>query len=143
MPARSVGAEVGSDRDALLDLTIAYCWALDSRSFDELDDVFLPDATADLGRRLVGRPAIKELIRTALVPLDVSQHTVSTHQFGVDGDRATGRCYLHAQHVAGGGQFVVAGRYEDRYRRTPDGWRIEHRTLTVMWTAGDPAVLNR
>ena len=77
------------------------------------------------------------------MPLDVSQHMVSTHQFAVDGDRATGRCYLHAQHVAGGGQFVVAGRYEDRYRRTPDGWRIEHRTLTVMWTAGDPAVLNR
>ena len=134
---------MSADTDALRDLTVAYCWALDSRSFDELDDVFLPDATASLGRELDGREAIKERIRDAHVPLDVSQHMVSTHQFAVDGDRATGRCYLHAQHVAGGGQFVVAGRYEDRYRRTPDGWRIEHRTLTVMWTAGDPAVLNR
>ena len=134
---------MSADTDALRDLTVAYCWALDSRSFDELDDVFLPDATASLGRELDGREAIKERIRDALVPLDVSQHMVSTHQFAVDGDRATGRCYLHAQHVAGGGQFVVAGRYEDRFRRTPDGWRIEHRSLYVMWTAGDPAVLNR
>jgi hypothetical protein len=132
---------VSSDRDALVDLTVAYCWALDSRAFDELDDVFLRNATSDLGGLLVGREAIKERIRNALVPLDISQHMVSTHQFTVDGDRAAGRCYLHAQHVKAGVQYVVAGRYEDRYARTADGWRIEHRTLMVMWTSGDPAVL--
>jgi hypothetical protein len=132
---------MSSDRDALVDLTVAYCWALDSRAFDELDDVFLPDATSDLGGLLIGREAIKERIRNALVPLDVSQHMVSTQQFTVDGDRATGRCYLHAQHVKAGVQYVVAGRYEDRYVRTADGWRIEHRTLTVIWTSGDPGVL--
>jgi hypothetical protein len=134
-----------TDRQALVDLAVAYSYALDDRRFDDLDDVFLADATADLGRRLEGRAAIKDRIRDALVPLDASQHLVATHQVQVDGDRATGRCYLQAQHVRagaeGGARFMVGGRYEDRYVRTADGWRIEHRTLVVLWTDGNPAVL--
>ena len=35
---------------------------------------------------------------------------------------------------------MVAGRYEDRLVRTDAGWRIAHRTLTVMWTDGNVAV---
>jgi len=132
---------MSADTDALRDLTVAYCWALDTRSFDDLDEVFTPDATASLGGTFEGIASIKQRVADALNPLDVSQHTVSTHQFRIDGDRATGRCYLHAQHVRNGGQYIVAGRYEDEYLRTPDGWRIAHRDLVVMWTAGDPTIL--
>jgi hypothetical protein len=134
-----------ADRQALVDLTIAYSYALDDRRFDDLDDVFVPDATAELGWLLEGRDAIKARIRDALVPLDASQHLVATHQVQLDGDRATGRCYLQAQHVRtgadGGELFMVGGRYEDRYVRTADGWRIDHRALVVLWTDGNPAVL--
>jgi SnoaL-like domain len=45
--------------------------------------------------------------------------------------------------VADGTQYVVAGRYDDRFVRTASGWRISHRTLSVMWTSGNPAVLAR
>jgi hypothetical protein len=134
-----------TDRQALVELTIAYSYALDDRRFDDLDDVFLPDATAELGWLLEGRDAIKDRIRDALVPLDASQHLVATHQVRLDGDRATGRCYLQAQHVRagadGGSLFMVGGRYEDRYVRTVDGWRIAHRSLVVLWTDGNPGVL--
>ena len=134
-----------ADRRALVDLTIAYSYALDDRRFDDLDDVFLPAATAELGRPLEGRDAIKDRIRDALVPLDASQHLVATHQVRLDGDRATGCCYLQAQHVRagtdGGSLFMVGGRYEDRYVRTADGWRIARRALVVLWTDGNPAVL--
>jgi hypothetical protein len=61
----------------------------------------------------------------------------------VDGDRATSRCYLQAQHVVGAGTFMFAGRYEDRFVRTAGGWRIEHRDLVRMWTAGDPTIMRR
>ena len=132
-----------SDKDDIIELTVAYCWALDTRQYDDLDAVFLPDATAELGRSLDGLDAIKGRIAEALDPLDASQHMVATHQVKVDGDRATGRTYLQAQHVKGGALFMVGGRYDDRFVRTPGGWRIEHRELTVLWTDGDPAVLQR
>lgn len=132
-----------ADRQAVIDLTVAYCWALDTRSWDDLDDVFLPDATADLAQVLTGRDAIKERIRVALSPLDGSQHLVATHDVRVDGDRATSRCYLQAQHVVGTDTFMFAGRYEDRLVRTTDGWRIAHRELVRMWTAGDPSIMRR
>ncbi len=123
-----------------------YCRALDTKDWALLDDVFAPDATADLssGRILVGIDAIRDRIRNALHELDDSQHLVGNHEIVVDGDTATHRCYLQAQHVrkaaAGGPNYIVAGRYEDELARTELGWRITHRTLTVMWTDGNVAV---
>ena len=134
------------DRQAIIELTTAYCWALDTRSWDDLDDVFTPTATAELGGTYSGIEAIKDRVSTVLTPLDASQHMVSTHQVRVDGDRATGRCYLQAQHVRSGRSWRAhaAGR---RALRRPsscgpaDGWRIVDRVLTVVWTDGNPAVL--
>ena len=123
-----------------------YCRALDTKNWPLLATVFLPDATADMATPslLVGVDAITNRIRTALENLDDCQHLVGNHEVTVDGDNATHRCYLQAQHVrkaaAGGPNYLVGGRYEDRLVRTPDGWRIAHRTLTVMWTDGNVAV---
>jgi hypothetical protein len=36
---------------------------------------------------------------------------------------------------------MIAGRYEDQLVRTPAGWRIHHRVLTVMWREGNLAVV--
>jgi hypothetical protein len=136
-----------ADRTAIVDLTIAYCWALDTRSWDALDDVFSGDVTAELASpTLHGVEAIKARVALALTPLDDSQHMVSNHQVVIDGDRATCRCYLQAQHVRrgveGGDNFVIGGRYEDDLVRTPDGWRISHRRLVSMWRDGNPGVLH-
>lgn len=132
------------DRAAIVDVTIRYAWALDSRTWDDLDTVFLPDATAFMTEDLVGREAIKSRVRRALEPLDLSQHIIANHQIVIHGDRASCRCYLQAQHVreAAGRSpnFIVAGRYEDQLVRTVDGWRISHRNLVIMWTDGNPSV---
>ena len=37
-----------SDRDDIIDLATRYTWALDTKHFDDLRNVFLPDATAML-----------------------------------------------------------------------------------------------
>ncbi len=136
-----------ADRTAIADLTIAYCWALDTHRWDDLDDVFSADATAELASpTLYGVDAIKARVALALVPLDESQHMVTNHQIVIDGDHATCRCYLHAQHVRrgvdGGDNFVIGGRYEDRMVRTGEGWRISHRRLVSMWREGNLAVLH-
>jgi 3-phenylpropionate/cinnamic acid dioxygenase small subunit len=137
---------VSTDHHEIVQLTHKYCWALDSRTWDGLDQVFLPDATADLRSPLLeGRDAIRARIARALEPLDATQHTVTNHMIEVEGDRATCRCYLHAQHVReaaeGSPNYVLAGRYEDELVRTPEGWRISFRRLVVVWSEGNVDVV--
>lgn len=135
------------DEQRIVDVAVRYCWALDTRNWAGLDTVFAPDATAKLASRSVleGLDAIVRRCTAVLSPLDASQHLVSTHQVHLDGDRATHRCNLHAQHVRaaaeGGPNYVVGGRYEDDLVRTAEGWRIRHRRLVVLWTEGNLAVV--
>jgi hypothetical protein len=146
MSTTDVAGAIGRllDEEAVRALTIAYCWALDTKRFEDLRDVFLPDATASLLEERVGIDSIIDRISGALSPLDDSQHMVSNHEVVIDGDRATCRCYLQAQHVRhaaeGSPNYIIAGRYEDDLERTPTGWRIRRRVLTVMWTDGNPLV---
>jgi hypothetical protein len=143
----TVGMAALADRLAIVELTHRYCWALDSRSWDLLDQVFVPDATAELRSTSVleGRDAIRERIRRSVAPLDATQHTVTNHMIEIDGDSATSRCYLHSQHVRhtaeGGVLYVIAGRYEDRLVRTSVGWRIAFRRLVEVWHDGNFAVV--
>ena len=135
------------DERDIVALAARYCRALDTKDWPLLSEVFLPDATAQLGvsTLLEGIEAIRERIRTALEYLDDSQHLVGNHEVTVEGDVGTHRCYLQAQHIRevpdGSPNYMIAGRYEDRVQRTPDGWRIAHRTLTVMWSEGNLAVV--
>lgn len=135
------------DERNIVAVATAYTWALDQRRWDDLREVFTPDATADLASpdRLIGIDAIIGRICAALEPLDDSQHLVGNHEVVLDGATATHRCYLHAQHIRaavnGGPHYIVAGRYDDELARTADGWRITHRTLKVMWSEGNPSVV--
>ena len=131
-----------ADHQAIVELTATYCWALDEKAFDRLRHVFLPDATAQLGSSSQrGIDEIIDRVSTTLARFEGSQHMVSTHLIEVDGDTATCRCYLYAQHVRPVGDepplLAVGGRYEDRLVRTADGWRIAHRTLVCMWRSGE------
>ena len=133
------------DRQEIIDLTIAYGWLLDHGPREHLDTIFTEDAVCDYMSVVVeGLPAIIEKVTNALGPLDASQHIVSNQQVTIDGDTATCRCYLHAQHTLrgteGGDNFVIAGRYDDKLIRTPDGWRITFRKLSRDWTEGNPGI---
>lgn len=135
-----------ADERAIIGLATRYCWALDTRDFADLENVFMPDAFAFLGEtECDGIGAIIERVSSALTPLDASQHLIGSHSVALDGDEATHRCYLQAQHVLrgteGGDLWLVAGMYVDRAVRTSDGWRIKHRVLTRIWTSGNPMVV--
>jgi quinol monooxygenase YgiN len=132
------------ERQEVVDLTVRYCWAIDHRRFDDLSDVFAPDATADYGSIgvLRGPQAIAAACAAALAPYDRTQHTVTNHQMVFEGDRGTNRCYFRAQHTRAGADgdvnYVVAGSYLDDIVRTPGGWRIAARVLRVTWRTGTP-----
>jgi len=139
-----------TDQQAIADLTITYAWTIDTRRFADLEQVFLSSATFEVGsgeRVLRGIDEITAFISSVLTPLDASQHLVSNHQVRVDGDRATCRCQLQAQHVRqgaeGGPNYIVAGHYDDVLVRTNSGWRIAERHLTRTWTEGNTEVVAR
>ncbi len=146
--ARVVFTLVSADDLAIVDLAVAYTWALDAQQLEDLRAVFTPDATADLlGVHCEGIEAIIARIGRPLSRLDATQHLVGNHQVRVDGDTATHRCQLQAQHVkrgtSGGDNYIMGGMYDDALVRTGEGWRITHRTLTLVWTQGNPAVVGR
>ena len=66
-------------------------------------------------------------------------HFVGNHVCDVSGEEATGEAYCLAHHMndspVGGTDYVMAIRYQDRYRHGPDGtWRFAHRKVLVDWT---------
>ena len=77
--------------------------------------------------------------------LDATQHLVGNQQVRIEGDTARCRTQLQSQHVKrgteGGDNFVIGGFYEDRLRKTADGWRITHRLMEETWREGNPAVV--
>ncbi|MFC4054013.1 nuclear transport factor 2 family protein [Actinomadura syzygii] len=137
-----------ADRIAILDAVIAYATALDTRDWERLGTLFTDDACWEYsgsGEKVFGPDAIVARISTGLERLDATHHLNGNHVAAVHGDEAEHTCYYQAQHVRhglpDGEKFLGAGRYVDRLRRTPDGWRFTHRTITSVWSEGNPAVL--
>lgn len=133
------------DRQAIVDLTISYGWVLDHGPREDLREVFTDDAVAIYGGvRFEGVDSIIAKVEESLGRLTISQHLVSNQQVAIHGDTARCRCYLQAQHTLrgteGGDNYVMAGRYEDDLVRTPEGWRISKRELTIDWTEGNRRV---
>ena len=135
------------DKQAITETCYRYGLVLDSREWSALSTCFTPDAEAyylDMPA-CIGYQAIEDTCRTALSALDGSQHLIANVTVTLDGDEADCICYLQAQHVKagtdGGDNFIIAGRYVDRFARTADGWRIKRRRLEAMWTDGNPAVV--
>ncbi|MGE3621998.1 MAG: nuclear transport factor 2 family protein [Acidimicrobiia bacterium] len=138
-----------ADRLEIIQKMHDYAFAIDDRDWDLLASVFLPDAVMDVDRHGTkeGFPAILATISQVTSELDLTHHIVGNASvLTLDGDEATTRCYLWAQHVLrgtpGGDNYVVGGQYRDRFVRTAQGWRIAHRTLTGLWTDGNPRVRN-
>ncbi len=136
------------ERQEICDLLTRYAYSLDDRDWARLATCFTPDAVAVYGEDLgmqTGYKTIEETCRTALAPLDASQHMVSNFVVDINGDTAHTRCYLQAQHTKlgtpGGDNFTIAGEYRDEIVRTPDGWRIKKRELIFLWQEGNPEVI--
>lgn len=73
----------------------------------------------------------------------VTLHQAHHPEITVDGDTATGRWYLHDQVISAEYRFKLEGAafYEDRYARTPEGWKVSHtgyqRTFEATYSLDD------
>lgn len=135
-----------SDRREIDDLLIAYCHAIDSHGWDELDRVFTPDAFIDYtacGGPKGQYPEIKIFLAEALPRFAYAQHIISTSRIRLAGDRAEGRTICSnpvgvRQPDGSVRHMVYALWYIDEMVRTPDGWRLASRCEQLSHTENLP-----
>jgi ketosteroid isomerase-like protein len=131
------------DRDALRRLVERYATAVDHRDVASAAGCFVPEGRLRVGddAPLEGRDAIVSALGR-LSRYEVTAHLLGHSNHVVDGDRATGESSCRAHHVyedAGVRRdWVMTIRYLDRYVRSTEGWRIEHRHLVVEWLEDRP-----
>ena len=133
-----------ADRLDIEDVLTRYAWALDSKQFDDLDQVFTPDAHIDYtssGGEAGAYPDVKAWLAKVLPHFPAYQHLVTNKQITIDGDRATSRAEFYnpmvmAKRDGTTSIFFVGGEYHDQLVRTPNGWRITNRLEKSIWTDG-------
>ena len=124
-----------TDRDDIVELTIRYATAIDSKQYALLQDVFTDDATVDYGvvGRWTGGAAVAQFMEQAHVMAAATMHRMTNQAIAIDGDVATVRTYVDALILLedGAGANPV-GYYDDVAGRTASGWRISDRTYTSV-----------
>ena len=133
-----------SDRLQISDLLDVYASGVDRRDWDAVRSVFTDDAVLDyssMGAPTGGVDEVMKWLANALTGIAVSQHLIVNRQITVNGDEATVRAALfNPMGVAGRDSemkiFFVGGYYDDKLRRTEDGWRITQRVAELAWSRG-------
>ena len=128
-----------------------YLRCVDQKLWDEMAEVFTPDATVDYGTRVYGKPLkitgrdeIVAFFRAKLGPCIITVHAAGQPEISVDGATATGSWRFEDTVIATEHRTVIIGAafYQDRYERGADGtWRIAHtgyvRTYEAMLSLDD------
>ena len=145
------------DRLAVADLVHLYAAAVDDRRFDDVVALFtdtaelwLPDPPRALEPvlRHHGPDGVRSAL-TVVAGLERTEHSVvgEVYAEGPQHDYALGRiaCIAHHWTVEDGRATDVVWhlRYDDEYQRTPSGWRIHGRALTINAIETRPARLVR
>ena len=125
-----------SDRSEIAELLVAYAHAVDRRRWDDLDDVFTPDATIDyreMGGIRGSLTEIKAFLGQSMTAYARTQHQVASSRIDLDGDTASAVSMCHNPMVRAGddgSEHVITCDlwYHDTLVRTAGGWRITART---------------
>lgn len=133
-------ASISSRREdelAIRELAFRYARIVDRRVYDEIPQVFTPDCElSGVGFHMRGHAELDAGLRK-IEMYSATQHCVHNQLTRVEGDHATGEFYCVAAHIhereGVACKLDMGIRYEDRYVRTSEGWRIAHRVLNLIW----------
>lgn len=125
-----------ADREEIRELTCRYAMRI-SRG-QPVADMFTDDGAFIIhvpGREVQearGRAAIDALYAGVVDPTKRTQPTVHNHVIVVEGDEATGLCWLEVRAMDGDVLSAAgSGHYEDRFRREGGRWKFVVRTITM------------
>jgi hypothetical protein len=124
-------------REAVRDLVARYNANADTGRFDQVVELFAPDAIMDIQdqARRTGPEEIRLIFTAARDRADYGdrpvylRHMTATHQIDVlDRSNAKGRCYYQVLTAVGLDHW---GRYIDDYRTVDGVWKFARRRVTV------------
>jgi ketosteroid isomerase-like protein len=127
-----------SDLGEIRDLTHRYCTAVDGFDLAGVLGVYADDAKLDLEAlgmgTFEGQDALRGFYRESIDGMASQVHIAANHLLELDGeDSAHGTHYVTAiANLKDGTTINVHGLHTDTYRRTPVGWRIATRTLSML-----------
>jgi hypothetical protein len=129
------------DKQALHELLVRYCRAVDRCDAELLASVYHPDAEEDHGLYRGGIPEFVDWVLGRQRRIQSSMHCILNEYFEVDGDVAHGESYwmwcARPARVAGRPEddprtlVTTGGRYIDRFERRSGEWRIARRRVVL------------
>lgn len=137
-----------SDHDQLLELMAKYANALDFKRYDAITDCFAETASIDYAgftEPVTGAASITAYIRSAIEPLDVSQHVFGNFIVDIDGNAAVLTCDVIAQHIGNGAHngdaLQAGGKYRVRAVKEQGTWRFSAIQARSLWSQGNRHLL--
>jgi 3-phenylpropionate/cinnamic acid dioxygenase small subunit len=150
---KAVTAEEWMDRLAIIEVKSCYAAGLDARDWDLWRNVFTDEAIFDLSSwnkvapRMLDTDRVVRSQARVFAELITTQHFFTNHRITVDGDSARGVVHMRAEHWlqeedGSTSRYTMFGYYDDKYVRTPDGWKMCEMQLNVTHTEGDWRVMS-
>ena len=118
--------------EAIKRLKYRYVRGIDLKEWDELETLFVPDATAtysDGKYSFEGRGAIMAFLRDSMASTNMlTSHKVHQPEIDIDGDRATATWALEdvVVHLDYNLRISGAAFYRDEYVKQDGEWKIKH-----------------
>jgi hypothetical protein len=136
--------DLALSRQALHELTMAYCRGADRADEALLRSVFHDDAVVVAGAFNGKADAFaRDVTKQIRENLKRCFHSVANEWFQISGDRAVGESYAIAvTTVVSGGKdmdSITGGRYVDRFERRAGVWKIAERVFVQDWNIQQPS----
>lgn len=125
------------DREAIRDLVHRYAHYVWQKDMQRMIDLFHDDGrmAVDAQPPLCGRKALLEFYGQMRNDSEFLPF-VHNHVIDLEGDRATGTCYIDLRATIGGRSMIGSGYYDDVYVRSAPGtesWRFASRHLHMKY----------
>jgi hypothetical protein len=128
-------------KEAIRELALKYCRAADRHDANAMRDLYHDDALDDHGSYFSGLAMdFIDRLPEIQAPMTILHHNVTTHNIVLDSDNknyAEGEVYILAMHQAetenGLIDFMIGGRYLDKYQQRNGVWKFAHRTILADW----------
>ncbi|MCB2060067.1 MAG: nuclear transport factor 2 family protein [Novosphingobium sp.] len=123
------------DRIAIVELVSRYCRGIDRRDFALVRSLYHDDAIDEHGSMFRGGPdEFVAWLPQVTAAWELTRHEISNSVVAIDKDRAEGEHLVRAWHRTpppDRREFIIHGRYLDRYERRAGEWKFYHRQLVL------------